>query len=1208
MAAQRGRTNRTGRSPRRGAPRATPAVAAMLLAAWCASCAPPAPETPPGAATRPATRPVEAPLPERARVPLDELSPEIPAPKPAPRDIELPKRAKELTLRGEKLLDDEDFDAARRALDRAVGFAPDHPRIRRALGLAYAGLDNVGKAVANLRRSTSAAPDDLRAQTILGWAALGEGKVAEALRRFRTARKCDGYRAESPHAGEALLGLIRALAEAGYWRAALDASGTLTTWIDAHGRAYADRDRLAPLVFAPERLIRLRGGLLLQLRRYEEAAEHLERAFRRDRLDEQTPRLLTAALLKMEAYDRAEAFLVELASEPAQRGQVASLTGKLCRAADDPGAARRIWDAYRRANPAELDANLAASLARAAEETDGPDAALAILRPVAEEMPADARIAQALARLYVGQGQPARALDTLAAALAGDVEQVERIAQAVRRVAAAAPSGTARRLLDGEDGDGAEVAARRYVAGVVARQAGKPYLAATAFEQAAAAKPDFRAAYEAWMDVLLATEQYGKTPALLRRLGEAVGDEDAFTLYLKGKALLVRRRPKDAVAALNRALDTNDRHTPSLLTLAWALERQGRADQAYRRLMEELRRRSEDAELVEGLFDRLTFRQQWSAAEQLLEIVRRSRDGSLGDRLTAELHLHRGQLGEAVEAIKRFRAAAGDPYDRDLLELWARGHRSNWLMPKSEWVTLTRRLGKLADLRPSDPRPALLLRGLLALGGRHGQAADRMQRLYRRLPANLYVEQRCVLALLAAERHEAALRHAEGMLKENPDGMWALDQAVNALVALERTDRAVELLREAVAGAEDPRLRVARQVRLLDLYERTERPREALEAVDKWLPDAPQVVRDLFRAARIEFAVSAGLYDRAVQAARDWSEDEPDTRSPWQQVAVELSEADQHDRAIALLRERIESAERDADKDVYRGTLLLVLGKAKRLEQADALAEKWMARQPYARQPRELLVAAYVQADPGAALEHVDRWLKTLSAPAAETRPTGRGELVSALRRTALQLVAMEGKHAEMLRRAQRYCRDEPDNVELWEMKSAALGELDRRREAIEALEKAYELQPDSAMLNNNLGYMYADSGVKLDQAEAMIRKALSERPDEASFQDSLAWVLYKKARFRPAGRILHAVIGGGGHGEHPVVLDHAGDAYYRLEWTGKAEAMWRRAVEAAAEMDEPDREVRRTHEAAKRKLEALRAGRPVEVAPVGEGVEVDGE
>ncbi len=88
--------------------------------------------------TQPAPRPpAPAPLPPRALVPFDRLEPAIDKPVNPPSTDVLPARARQDVQAAEKLLGEKKYAAAVDRLERAAGFAPAHPRIRRLLGQAY---------------------------------------------------------------------------------------------------------------------------------------------------------------------------------------------------------------------------------------------------------------------------------------------------------------------------------------------------------------------------------------------------------------------------------------------------------------------------------------------------------------------------------------------------------------------------------------------------------------------------------------------------------------------------------------------------------------------------------------------------------------------------------------------------------------------------------------------------------------------------------------------------------------------------------------------------------------------------------------------------------------------------------------------------------------------------------------------------------------
>lgn len=71
--------------------------------------------------------------------------------------------------------------------------------------------------------------------------------------------------------------------------------------------------------------------------------------------------------------------------------------------------------------------------------------------------------------------------------------------------------------------------------------------------------------------------------------------------------------------------------------------------------------------------------------------------------------------------------------------------------------------------------------------------------------------------------------------------------------------------------------------------------------------------------------------------------------------------------------------------------------------------------------------------------------------------------------------------------------------------------------EAEEIYKQVIELDPNNATALNNYGYMLAELGKNLDEAEAMIRKALKIRPKEPAFWDSLGWVYFQRGKYEEA-------------------------------------------------------------------------------------------
>lgn len=148
-----------------------------------------------------------------------------------------------------------------------------------------------------------------------------------------------------------------------------------------------------------------------------------------------------------------------------------------------------------------------------------------------------------------------------------------------------------------------------------------------------------------------------------------------------------------------------------------------------------------------------------------------------------------------------------------------------------------------------------------------------------------------------------------------------------------------------------------------------------------------------------------------------------------------------------------------------------------------------------------------------------------------------------------------------------------PDDIELLYSLGVVYGEAGRIDESLRIMHEVLERNPDHAGALNYIGYTWAEQGRNLDQAEAMIVRALELRPDDGYITDSLGWVYYMKARpLLEAGNLEQgrqlleravreleraAELTGG----DPVIAEHLGDAYRLLDDPRRALEMYEEAL-----------------------------------------------
>ena len=114
---------------------------------------------------------------------------------------------------------------------------------------------------------------------------------------------------------------------------------------------------------------------------------------------------------------------------------------------------------------------------------------------------------------------------------------------------------------------------------------------------------------------------------------------------------------------------------------------------------------------------------------------------------------------------------------------------------------------------------------------------------------------------------------------------------------------------------------------------------------------------------------------------------------------------------------------------------------------------------------------------------------------------------------------------------------------------------------------RAIEIDPSDAYALNYLGYWWADEGRKLDQAIAMIERAVSHRPSSGFFVDSLGWVHYKLGDpARAVGYLERATVL---EPSDPEITGHLGDVYWALGRREEAMFKWRLALTLSDDAEE---------------------------------------
>ena len=133
--------------------------------------------------------------------------------------------------------------------------------------------------------------------------------------------------------------------------------------------------------------------------------------------------------------------------------------------------------------------------------------------------------------------------------------------------------------------------------------------------------------------------------------------------------------------------------------------------------------------------------------------------------------------------------------------------------------------------------------------------------------------------------------------------------------------------------------------------------------------------------------------------------------------------------------------------------------------------------------------------------------------------------------------------------------------IELYSLIASAYSESGDLEQCIDFFEKCLELDSNNPLILNNYSYILSVNSKNLSRAEKMSQKANILEPNRSTFQDTHAWVLYKRNRFTEAEMWIKRAILNQKDNEESVIYEHYGDILEKLEKKEDAIEAWRKAI-----------------------------------------------
>ncbi len=159
-----------------------------------------------------------------------------------------------------------------------------------------------------------------------------------------------------------------------------------------------------------------------------------------------------------------------------------------------------------------------------------------------------------------------------------------------------------------------------------------------------------------------------------------------------------------------------------------------------------------------------------------------------------------------------------------------------------------------------------------------------------------------------------------------------------------------------------------------------------------------------------------------------------------------------------------------------------------------------------------------------------------------------------------------DGLHDKAIALLEKGLADTPQSTSLLFKLGSVQDKAGHKNQSIVTMKKVLQIDPKDANALNYLGYTYAEMGIKLDTALALLEEAYQLRPDDGYIIDSLGWIHFKRGEYEKAVTYLKKAAELTSY--ETIIADHLGDAYQKANGLKEALNTYKKAISNATEED----------------------------------------
>lgn len=350
------------------------------------------------------------------------------------------------------------------------------------------------------------------------------------------------------------------------------------------------------------------------------------------------------------------------------------------------------------------------------------------------------------------------------------------------------------------------------------------------------------------------------------------------------------------------------------------------------------------------------------------------------------------------------------------------------------------------------------------------------------------------------------------------------------------------------------------QVILGDVYLQNGKKQEAYDVYQKVLaaePDNPMAIFSM--ASYYKQTGQEELYQQQLDTLLLNKKVTPDTKvGVMRQMIVENEQADKDSTQIIALFDRIMKQEQD-DPQIPMLYAQYLLSKNMEAESVPVL-EQVVDLDPTNNAARMMLIGAAVKkedykqiikvCEPG--IEATPDALEFYYYLAIAYNQAEKPDSVISICKRALEHKTADGKKEIV--------------SEFYSILGDMYHTQKEMKEAYAAYDSALVYNPSNIGALNNYAYYLSVERRDLDKAEEMSYKTVKAEPNNATYLDTYAWILFEKGNYAEARIYIDNAMKSEGGDKSDVIVEHCGDIYYMTGDVDGALTYWKKAQEMGSE------------------------------------------